>query len=134
MKSSGASVLVVAEEGPLRDAVQALLTAIPELEQIHYAPEAQSALRIIEADRPDLVVVIADVLRGDLATFFERAKATRSERKWVVLAKDPRQQDEAESAGFDIVLPIGTPAAELAETIQELTDRILNRAEDHAAC
>ena len=114
------AALVVAEEGRLRDAVQALLTAIPELERTHHAHEARSALGIIEDDRPTLVVLSADFLDGDLAAFVERARATCSESRWLVLAKDPRQQDEAESAGFDIVLPVGTPAAELAETIQEL--------------
>ena len=116
----GASALVVAKPSGLGDGLEALLTAIPDLVHIRHAHDDQSALRIVEEQCPDLVLVSIDAPDVMIATMLGCIKARCSRSRSVVLANDTSQQDEARAAGADVVVLVGIPATTLAAIIQNL--------------
>ena len=118
--SGGASALVVAKPSGLFDGLEALLTAIPDLVDIRHAYDDQSALRIVEEQCPDLVLVSMDAPDAMIATMLECIKARCPRSRSVVLANDISQQDEARAAGADVVALVGIPATELAAIMQNL--------------
>ena len=113
-------VLVIAPPGELRDGLQALLSAIPQIGHISQADDSPSALRIVEEQRPDLVLVSTDAPGDMVATMLEYMEGIWPQCRSVVLANDTRQQDEARAAGADVVVLVGIPATSLVAIIQSL--------------
>lgn len=113
-------VLVIAPPGELRDGLQALLVAIPQIGHISQADDRPSALRIVEEQCPDLVLVSTDAPGDMIATMLECIEARCPRSRSVVLANDTGQQDEARAAGADVVVLVGIPATALATIIQSL--------------
>jgi len=130
--SSGASALVVAKPSGLYDGLEALLTAIPDLVHIRHAYDDQSALRIVEEQCSDLVLVSTDALGDKVATMLECIKARCPRSRSIVLVNDTGQQDEARAAGADVVVLVGIPATALATIIQSLLNqRICEQRSTH---
>ncbi len=113
-------VLVIAPPGELRDGLQALLLAIPRIGQVSQAYDDQSALRIVEEQCPDLILVSIDAPDAMIATMLECIKARCPRSRSVVLANDTDQQSEARAAGADVVVLVGIPATTLVAIIQSM--------------
>ena len=114
------SALIVAAPGDLRDGLQSLLTTIPGIGPISQANDEPTALRIIEQQSPDLVLLDFHIPGDNVPAVLERIKAEYPQTRSLVLADHVQQQREAKSVAADVVVLKGFLAAKLVETIMGL--------------
>ncbi len=112
--------LIIAEPGRVRDGLQALLTAIPQMGRVEQAGDTSSALRTIRKQQPTLVLLDFSLIGDDLRTLLKRIKAESPQTQSLVLVDDAEQQQEAKASGADRVLIKGFTAEKLIETIGRL--------------
>ena len=112
--------LIVAQPGPLRDSLQALMTTMPQIEIVAEANEPSALLRMGDRIQPDIVLMDASLPGNDVWAALKQIRGAWSQTRTIVLVKDSPQQQQAEEAGADVALLQGFPAAKLAATIEEL--------------
>jgi len=113
-------VLIVAKPGRVRDGLQALLTAIPEIGSVEQTDDTASALKTIRKQRPDLVLLDFSLASDELNTILKRINATSPQARCLVLANDTQEQRVAQDSGADGILIKGFTAEKLIETVKEL--------------
>jgi DNA-binding NarL/FixJ family response regulator len=111
------SALIVAKPGPLRDSIQALMIAIPQIEAVRGTSDLSSALAMVFDRYPALVLLDSDLEGGEIRSAVRRVKAQWPQAQCVFLADDVQQQREGESAGADATLLKGLPATQLIAVI-----------------
>ena len=111
------SALIVAKPGPLRDSIQALMIAIPQIEAVRETSDLSSALAMVFDRCPALVLLDSGLERGEIRPAVKRVKAQWPLARCVFLADDVQQQREGESAGVDAALLKGLPATQLVAVI-----------------
>lgn len=112
--------LIVAKPGRVRDGLQALLTAIPEIGSAELTDNTASALRTITEQRPDLVLLDFSLTGDEIQAMLRQIRAGSGQTKCLVLADDALEQGIAEASGADGVLIKGFTAQRLIETIRRL--------------
>ena len=120
VKEPDVTALIVARPGELRDGVRALLAATPKIAHISEADDGTAALAIVRELCPQLAVLDCNIPVGDVPTLLTSIKAACPETKCLVLADGVEQQLEAESAGADVTVLKGFPAASLAQILARL--------------
>jgi len=120
MEESCASVLIIARPGPLRDGLQALLTAIPQIDTVEWVCDLSSVLDMTSEHCPALVFLDAGTAGGEISLAVRRAKTRWPQAQCLFLANDVQQQREAENANADAALLKGFPPAKLVATIAGL--------------
>ena len=120
MKESNGTVLIVAKPGELRDGLSALLAAMGKVGRITQADDGQAALALIGQSCPQVAVLDWDPTGGDFPTLLKRIKAECPGTKCLVFTDGVEQQREAESAGADVTVLKGFPAARLVQTLSRL--------------
>ena len=118
--NAGASALLVAEPGPLRDSLYTMLSEILQIGITSQASDADSAWKAIADLNPYLVLL--DVSMGyDQVISVVNGLGTKALKcRSLVLADTIHQKAEIESAGADIVLIKGFPAEKLYEALVQL--------------
>lgn len=111
--------LIVAKSAPLRKGLQALLATMPRVE-LELADDSLSAIKRFTEYPPSLVLLDTGLLGNDIYATLGRVKAEWPQSRCLVLVDDVQQRQKAESAGADVVLLKGFPAAKLFEVIEEL--------------
>jgi DNA-binding NarL/FixJ family response regulator len=119
MMGDSATVLIVAKPGPLREGVQALLGAMPQVSMIHEVDDVSLVLAGEIDGCPDLVLLACGAGKGVVGPAVEQAKALWPRSRCVTLVGSVEQQQEAESVGVDAVVLNGLPAQKLSKTIAE---------------
>jgi len=117
----GAAAMIIAKRSVLRDGLRALVMAMPQLKAVHEADDLTSALKLSEP-QPALVMLDLPARRNgeDAWLTVRRAKARWPQARCIFLANDVQQQQEAESAGADVVLLEGFPPEKLVAAIVKL--------------
>jgi DNA-binding NarL/FixJ family response regulator len=123
MKESCASVLIVVKSGPLRDGLQALLMAMPQVDTVEWVSDLSSALRMAFERAPALVLLDSGPADSEVWLAMRQAKAKWPRARYVFLADSVQQQYEAEAAGADAVLLKGVLPAKLIATVVRLLPR-----------
>jgi len=120
MTKNGASALIVAKPGPLRDGLYALMEAMPQIGSVYAAEDVPSAPETTFKD--GLALVLLDSVPGcnDVWMGVRRAKARWPQARCVLLVDNVEQHNEAEAAGADAVLLKGLPAPRLVASIVRL--------------
>jgi DNA-binding NarL/FixJ family response regulator len=113
-------VIILANPGPLRDGLHALMFAMPQIGSITEMNDLQMALGTTSEQLPSLVILDAELTRGDVLDAMQLIKATWSQARCIFLANDVRQQQEAESAGVDAALLKGVPPISITATVVRL--------------
>jgi DNA-binding NarL/FixJ family response regulator len=117
------SILIVTRSRRLQKALQALLSAVPQIGAIERADDIPLAMQIVSARPPALVVLNGDLWEGDIPVGLGEIRAQLPGASYVVLADTIKQQQAAEAAGADSALLKGTPAAELLAAIEMVLPR-----------
>ena len=120
MAKTAGSALIMARPGPLRDALQALVTAMPQLDVVEETSDLPSALGEGREQLPILVLLDSALARGEICTTVSQTKARWPAARCVFLADDVQQSMEAEAAGADAVLLKGDSATRLIATLVRL--------------
>ena len=122
MKEPNGTALIVARPGELRDGLRALLMTMGKVGHISQADDGPAALALIGHLCPQVAVLDWNLRAGYLPTLVRRIKAECPETKCLVLADGVEQQREAESAGADVTVLKGFPAARLVQTLSTLLE------------
>ena len=120
MKRNYASTLIIAKPGHLSDGLRSLLAAIPQIGAVEQTSDSQSALRLVEEHCPNLVLLDFDLLDIRVLTALRMLKHKCPESRYLVMAHDVGQQQEARDAGADAVVLVGTAPWELASIVTQL--------------
>ncbi len=131
MTSNRVSALIVARPGPLRDGLQALVTAMPQIEVVDGVDDISSALNTSFEHYPALVLLDSGLVGSEIWITVQRARAKWPQARCVFLVNDVHQHQEAEAAGADAVLLKGFPAARLTATIGRLLPRQRKQEENN---
>ena len=112
--------LLVLRPGPLRDGLNALLSAMPEIGLVAQAEDTDAALKFLARHCAELVLIKLEARdHQHLGTVLEM-KALCPQTLVVVLVEDGRDRQVAEANGADLVLGMGIRATELKAKIREL--------------
>jgi DNA-binding NarL/FixJ family response regulator len=122
--------LIATRPGSLQDSLVALMTTMHQVNAVLIAEDAASALRTMAQHRPALVVLELDLSAEERHTTLQEIKTRWPLTRCIALADDVQGQQEAESAGADVVLIKGYPAAKLIAAIEGL----LSQEEEGGAC
>ena len=112
--------LIATRPGSLQDSLVALMTTMQRVNAVLIAEDAASALRTMAQHRPALVVLEINLPAEERHAPLKEIKSRWPLTRCIALADDIEQQREAESAGADVVLIVGFPAARFIAAIGEL--------------
>ncbi len=118
--------LIAVQHGQLRDSLQALLMAIPQVRSIIHADDNTALLESAANHQPSLILI--DL--GGVPVLLKDIKAECPQAYCVVLAEDSGQQQAAIAAGADVALVKGFPATRLFEMLRR---RLLDLEHDGGA-
>lgn len=116
----GASALIIAQPGPLRDGLEALVGTMPQVGSVEVMGEVASACGATFNQCPALVLLDAHLTDDDVWLAVRRVKRKWPGARTIVLAGSVEQQEAAEAAGADAVLLQGLPAGRLVAAIVRL--------------
>ena len=114
------NVLLVIKPGPLRDGLDALLYAMPEVQLVVQANDANASLDFCRQGTTDLVILEVRPVDHDLLAKVPDMKALCPQAKVIALIHHEEDWGPAEAAGADSVLSLGTPVTRLKEVIMEI--------------
>jgi len=120
-----ALVLIVARPGRIRDGLQALLTGAHRTESVRQASDGPSALRMIIAQHPALVILDTGLPCDEVQAVLRQVMAQDPRHRCLVLAlaDNTQQRQAAGAAGADAVLFKGASATQFFATIERLLSR-----------
>ena len=116
-------VLIVDDRRAVRQGLQALLAAWPEVACIGEATDGQQSLKLVAEQRPDAVVMDIRMRGMDGLEATRRIKSQWPEVRVVVLTLRAEFEDEALAAGADAFLVKGGPPEALREAICKTSTR-----------
>ena len=115
-----APVLIAAKPSRMRDSLRFLLKTVSQISVIDLADDSASALRMISEHHPALVLLDTNLPGEEMTAVLKQIKADGFQSRCLVLSDTFEQQREAQSAGADVVLVKGFPAAELFDIVEGL--------------
>jgi DNA-binding NarL/FixJ family response regulator len=118
-KPRGPSVLIVAPPGRLRDALQVMVRAVPQIGHTVQANDALAVLRAAEHS-PALVLLDADLPGDEAWTVLPQIKARWPQTRCIVLANNGQQRQMANAHGADAVLSRGFTVTTLTAAVASL--------------
>jgi DNA-binding NarL/FixJ family response regulator len=116
--------LIVAHPGPLRDALRALVTTMPEVEIVAETDSGAALAEMHKKFQPNLVLLDANVQDADVWQALTLVKSKCSHTRSCVLVESEDQRRKAETSGADLVLRKGFPAADLAAILEDLLTQV----------
>jgi len=119
-------VLLAVKPGPLRDGLDALLYATPEVQLVAHANDTNAALEFCQQHPTELTIL--EVKPGDKEplTTVSEIKALYPQGQVMALIHDESDRELAENSGADVVLTSGMQAAKLKKMITEITASLSN--------
>jgi len=122
--TTAALVLIAIQLESLRRSLLALLAISPLFSAVHSVEDARSAAAAAAQLQPVLVVLDADLLRGEAVKTIEQIKAAAPHTRCIVLVDTIQEQRAMESTRADRVLFKGYPAAELLTIVKHLLTEV----------
>lgn len=116
---NGRRVLIVDDRSQTRAGLKALLATAPPVQVVGEAADGREALRLIEVQQPDVVLMDASMPVMDGLAATRLVKAQWPAVRVIVLTIHTGLRTEALAAGADAFLVKGCPAGELLAAIME---------------
>jgi DNA-binding NarL/FixJ family response regulator len=114
------SVVIVAPPSRLRDGLQALIKAVPQVGSRVQTEDSLSLQQASANDQPSLVVLDAGLPDEGAWTALRDIRACWPRTRCIVLADSDQQRRKAAARGADAVLVRGFTGTMLVETIAEI--------------
>ncbi len=114
------SVMIVAPPNRLRDGLQALIKALPQVGSRVQAQDSLSPQQVSTNHQPALVVLDAGLPDDGAWTALRDIKARWPRTRCIVLADSDQQRRKAAARGADAVLVRGFTGTTLMETISKM--------------
>lgn len=112
--------LVITKPGHIQNGLQSLLRTIPQIEITAKSHDPTILLKMNGEIRPKLILLEAALLEGKDWWTIARLKREWPETTVLILTETEQQNRRAKEAGADFTLPMGFPAAELVDLIEDL--------------
>jgi DNA-binding NarL/FixJ family response regulator len=112
--------IIVGRPGPLRNSLQTLMTTMPQIEILAETSDPSALLRMGAEIRPNVVLLDASLPEKQVWAALQQIKEEWCQTRSIVLVENSQQQQNAQAAGADLVLPKGYPAARLIDAIERL--------------
>jgi DNA-binding NarL/FixJ family response regulator len=119
-------VLLVGKPGPLRDGLDALLYATPEVQLVAHANDTNAALEFCQQHPAKLIILEVRPGDRDILGNVQELKKLNSQGQVIALIHEEKDREPAEASGVDVVLTSGMRAAKLKEKISEITGSLTN--------
>jgi DNA-binding NarL/FixJ family response regulator len=119
-------VLLAVKPGPLRDGLDALLYATPEVQLVAHANDTNAALEFCQQHPAKLIILEVRPGDRDILGNVPELKELNPRGQVVALIHEEIDREPAEASGVDVVLTTGMRAAKLKEKISELTGSLTN--------
>ncbi len=119
-------VLLVVKPGPLRDGLDALLYATPEVSLVAHANDTNAALVFCQQHPAKLIILEVKPGDRDILGNVPELKELNPRGQVVALIHEEIAREPAEASGVDVVLTFGMQAAKLKEKISEITGSLTN--------
>ena len=118
-------VLLVGKPGPLRDGLDALLYATPEVQLVAHATDTNAALEFCQQHPTELIIL--EVRPGDrgLLAIVPDMKALFPHGQVVAIIHDEGDREATAKSGVDFVLTTGMRAAKLNKKINEIVGSLM---------
>ena len=110
--------LVIAKPGHLRNGLQSLLRAIPQIEILAESSDPSVLLKMNKEMLPEMILVDASLVDETNWSTLTKIKAVCPSTNILVLTDNDQQGQAAREAGADFYLLKGFPASELAHIIE----------------
>jgi DNA-binding NarL/FixJ family response regulator len=120
MKLRSQPVLIVAPPGRLRDGLQAMVRAVPQIADTVQADDGPTALQMLTEHPLALVLLDADLPGEEAWTVLPQIKARWPQTRCIVLINNDQQRQIANTHCADAVLVKGFPGTTLLETVAKL--------------
>lgn len=111
-------VLIADDLRPTRKGLHAVLSLYPEAEVTGEAADGQEAVNLVEAGKPDVVLMDLNMPVMDGLQATRRIKSKWPWVRVVILTMWPERRHEAIAAGADAVLAKGCPPEMIREAIR----------------
>lgn len=112
------SAVIVTSSEPLREGLQGLLAALPQVHVIGMVGDVSASLGAVSEQPPDLVLLSADLSGGQEWQRFRQIRQAWPQTRFLVMASDAQQQQQAAVSGADAALLSGVKPAALLAIIQ----------------
>jgi DNA-binding NarL/FixJ family response regulator len=112
-KNKKISVLLISLPGVLQNVLRQTLRARLDVVLVGVASGCLSALSMIKAQAPDLVVIDSNMPEAEIQELFLRMKAEQVKSRSLVLTETSHQKEFAKTAGADFVLRSDTLSRDL---------------------
>ncbi len=119
-------VLLVGKPGPLRDGLDALLYATPEVQLVAHANDTNAALEFCQQHPAKLIILEVRPGDRDILGNVQELKKLNPQGQVIALIHEEKDREPAEASGVDVVLTSGMRAAKLKEKISEITGSLTN--------
>ena len=126
MEEQPAVALIVAKPGPLRNSLFSLINTLPQIEIVAECRDMPSLLRMGSKIQPDLLLMESDLPGNHVGESLQQINTEWPATRTVLLVDNVAQQQEAESAGADVVLFKGHRAAGLLGIVEDLLSQELS--------
>ena len=133
MEVQPAVALIVARPGPLRNSLFSLINTLPQIEIVAECRDMPSLLRMGSKIQPDLLLMESDLPGNHVRESMKQVNREWPATRTVLLVDNVAQQQEAESAGADVVLFKGHRAAGLLGIIADLLSQELSLQQQNSA-
>jgi DNA-binding NarL/FixJ family response regulator len=128
MEDLASNLVIVAEQGALRDSLHALMTTLPHVNVICETDDIAEALQVITRQSTDLILVGDDLPADELWVFLRLVRKRSPRTLRLIFADTVGQKTEMEAPGAEAVFLKGTMPFELVAYIERvLADRTLTR-------
>jgi DNA-binding NarL/FixJ family response regulator len=113
-------LLIVAKQGPLRDSMRALVTALPRIEIVDETDNISTALDGVGKHHPDLVLIEGDFSVEELWVFLRQIKRRSPLTRRLMIVDTIREKQEMEAPGVEAICLTGASPLELVANIEKL--------------
>ncbi len=115
-----ASILILGDEGRLRDGFRAVLLASNSVNEVHTVANFNDAQELITDKHPSLIILDGSDSIEDRCRDLKNLLHTHGHRPCIVIAKTLKQRLYAQKAGADAVLLQGFSTTKLYDTLDAL--------------
>ena len=126
------SILIIGDEGRLRDGLRSVLLSFAGIDEVSTVTEFETACELITHNYPSLVILDGGGSVEDKCSIMKRLLLLYGLKPCIVIANTLEQRRHAQSEGADAVLMQGFSTKRLRDTLVALsilTDRRPNRIE-----
>ena len=120
MTKDSHTALIVARAGRLRESLNAIVAALPQIEETNVAGSGRSALEMVSKLHPGVVLADANTPGVAMPGFVGLVKARWAQAGCILIVGRPEQRSVAEASGADVVLVRGFKTPELFSAIETL--------------